>query len=141
MVASPSPKAQEQSPQPEAAWASALSHLVQRGLGRDGFLFVGNVLRHLLKWLVYVFLAELGTAGTLLVLRLFGAQSSLVGSSLVAVHIAIVLIGLLGFLSSVLIEAVLHGTESVDPLLDRLERVVKRMIRIRRLWRRWKGAA
>jgi hypothetical protein len=141
MVASPSPKAQAQLPQVEAAWHSALSRLAQRVLGRDGLLFASNVLRHLLKWLVYVFLAELGTAGTLLVLSMFGGQSSLVGSTLVGVHTAIVLIGLLGFLSSVFIEALLHGTEGVDLLMDRIELLVKRMIRIRRLWRRWKGAA
>lgn len=141
MVATPPSEAQEQLPHPEVALPSRASRLARQLLGNEGVLFACNVLRHLLKWLVFVFVAELGTAGTLVVLRLFGGQSSLVGGSLVGVHTAIVLIGLVGFLISVFIEAFLHGTERVDPLMDRLELLVKRMIRIRRLWRDWTGTA
>lgn len=141
MVATPPPESQEQVPQTGVAVSSMAVRLARRLLGRDGALFAGNVLRHLLKWLIYIFLAELGAAGTVLVLRVFDAQSSLVGSGLVGVHAAIVFIGLLGFLSSVFIEAFLHGTEGIVPLLDRVELLVKRVIRIRRLWRQKKGAA
>ena len=141
MITSPPPKAQAQRPYLEAAQPNKLNRLALLVLGRDGFLFVGKILRHLLKWLIYVMLAELGTAGTGAVLFVFGAQSSLLGNILIFVHVAVIVVGLVGFLASVVAEAILQGTERIDTVMDRIELVVTRMIRIRLLWKRWKGAS
>jgi hypothetical protein len=92
--------------------------VARRLLGGEGYRRVRRVTRHVLQWAICVLLLEVGLRATICIFSLFGGKAGVSAYAGVAIHTAIAITAMLGFLLS--------------ELMDELEFLVKRLAKIRR---------